>query len=374
MDVVKGSQIIVIGAGPAGLGVAIGLAHQGMAVIVLEQQKILGSIRRGETIRADRSMEEILGPGFFDHIAIRRVNKRRYWSHSGQCNVDRIIKNPNIIISWPVFIHEIASIAERSGVHIITDCQVERLIEQPGGIQDVVAKTNRGSEVFPASTVFSCGGCFDPVFRQLGSSRAGIDMAILKYLVKGYTGPDDRLEYHFHLCPAGLIVGAMFPRGQGEAEFILLNTSSKNDVKLSLNTFCNDHPAFARLLNGIEVSYELHSSIPMGGMLYPFSPRPGLVMVGDVLGHVQARGGSGIRVSFLIGYTAGTLAANVVRAGGWSEENRTKFEKALIANPQVRSLRLHNFVYSRLRKLFFSTLRTPEDMDRRWPLLEVALR
>jgi hypothetical protein len=63
-----------------------------------------------------------------------------------------------------------------------------------------------------------------------------------------------------------------------------------------------------------------------------------------------------------------------MRAGGWSEENRIKFEKALVANPQVRSLRLHNLVYSRLRKLLFSNLRTPEDMDRRWPLLEVALR
>ena len=83
----------------------------------------------------------------------------------------------------------------------------------------------------------------------------------------------------------------------------------------------------------------------MGGMLYPFSPRQGLVMAGDALGHVQARGGSGIKTSFLIGYTAGSLAADVMRSGGWTQGNRKKFEKTIKYNPHVRSLRLHNLIF-----------------------------
>jgi flavin-dependent dehydrogenase len=97
-------------------------------------------------------------------------------------------------------------------------------------------------------------------------------------------------------------------------------------------------------------------------------------MAGDALGHVQARGGSGIRTSFLIGHAAGTLAADVIHSGGWSEDKMKRFEHLMRTHPYVRSLRLHNFLYSNLRSRIFGLVDTAEEMDKKWNILKVALR
>jgi flavin-dependent dehydrogenase len=342
-------------------------------VTVLEQQDHIGSIRRGETIRYNRDMEEILGKGFFDRIVRWKISKRRYYSHSGRCHVDRTISNPNIIFNWPDFIEALAEKAEESGVRIQTDSPAVRLIEKGGRVEGVLVNAEGKTEEFMAATVLSCGGCDDPASKHVGLVRAETDKQASKMLVRGYRGPEDRLEYHFHVGARGLVVGAIFPRGEGEAEFILLNTIGSGDM-LSFVEFSRVHPIFGGMLDGTEAFYMMETCVPMGGMLYPFSPRLGLIMAGDALGHVQARGGSGIRTSFLIGYTAGTLAAEVIRSGPWTEEKRLEFEKAMRNHPHVKSLRLHNLIFSNLRYRIFKGIRNPEDMDRFWPLLKVALR
>lgn len=365
---------VIIGAGPAGLGASIGLARKGIAVTVIEQQEELGSVRRGETIRADMHMEEILGHGFFERIAIRKVNQRRYISHTGKCQIERVIKNPNIIFSWPVLINEIAGLAEKSGVRFLTGLTVTSLVERSGIVGGVMASKNGVAEEFPADAVISCGGFNDPASHHIRQDRSGIDRVVTKRLVRGYTGQETHLEYHFHIKPTGMVVGTMFPRGKGEAEFILLDTSMGNHVQPAFDEFSHFHLEFGRLLKGTQTFYELETWIPMGGMLYPFSPRQGLVMAGDALGHVQARGGSGIKTSFLIGHAAGSLAADVMRSGGWTKDNRKKFEKTIKDNSHVRSLRLHNLIFSNLRTRIFTCISSPEDMDRKWPILQIALR
>lgn len=374
MNVTSHLNAVIIGAGPAGLGASIGLARKGIGVTVIEQQEKLGSVRQGETIRADMHMEDILGHGFFERIAIRKVHQRRYFSHTGKCHIDRAIKNPNIIFSWPDLINEIAGLAGNSGVRLLTGLPVTALIEHLGIVGGVMASKNGVAQEFLADTVISCGGCYDPASHHIKQDRSGIDKAVTKRLVKGYTGQERQLEYHFHIKPTGLVVGTMFPRGKGEAEFILLDTSRENHVQPDFDEFSHFHPDFGRLLDGTQTFYELETCIPMGGMLYPFSPRQGLVMAGDALGHVQARGGSGIKTSFLIGYAAGSLAAEVMHSGGWTQGNRKKYEKTIKDHVHVRSLRLHNLIFSNLRTRIFQCISSPEDMDKKWPILQIALR
>jgi flavin-dependent dehydrogenase len=374
MNAISNLNAVIIGAGPAGLGASIGLARKGIAVTVIEQQEKLGSVRRGETIRADMHMEEILGHGFFERIAIREVYQRRYFSHTGKCQIERAIKNPNIIFSWPDLINEIASMAGNSGVRFLTGLHVTALIEHSGIVNGVMASKNGAAQEFLAGSVISCGGCYDPASHHIRQDRRGIDRAVTKRLVRGYTGQERQLEYHFHIKSTGLVVGAMFPRGGGEAEFILLDTSRGNHIQPAYDEFCHFHPEFGKLLDGTQTFYELETCIPMGGMLYPFSPRQGLVLAGDALGHVQARGGSGIKTSFLIGYAAGSLVADVMNSGGWTQGNRKKFEKNIKDHSHVRSLRLHNLIFSNLRSRIFGCINSPEDMDKKWPILQIALR
>jgi flavin-dependent dehydrogenase len=370
------SEAVVVGAGPAGLGTALGLAREGIQVIVLEKQDRVGTARRGETIRFNRDMDTILGGGFFEKQTIRKISRRTYFSHTGLCSVDRTISNPNLIISWPDFMQAMAEVVTAAGVKIWTAANVLDFIRPERQVRGVRAMVSGfADEEIPARAVFSCGGHDDPASRLLCFNREGIDLPIHKQIVQGFEGPDDRLQYHFHVGPDALAVGAVFPRGNKEAEVMLMGLPRYGKVtRLSFEAYCEAHPRFAENLKNTGTTYAQTTVIPMGGMITPFCPRPGLVMAGDALGHVQARGGSGIRTSFLIGYAVGRLGAVAIKSGEWDQETSEIFEKAIARSPEVRGLKLHNFIYSRVRARIFGKIETPGDMDAKWNLLKMALR
>jgi flavin-dependent dehydrogenase len=373
--------VIVIGAGPAGLGAALSLRREGIDVTVLEALDEIGLHARGETIRFSPEMEALIYPGFFNKQARHRVNKRRYYSHTEKKHIDRTISTENLIIHWASFMNDIADIVRKAGAEIRTGVKVTALIEEHSVIKGVKIKKADAEEALYADTVFSCGGINDPGSLHIGLDRTKIDLPIHKRLVRNFEGHQDRLEYYFDVEPGGVPgVGCIFPRGNKEAEILLTPFTSlaKNDnpasqVKNFVDGFAERHQVFKKCIEGSETYYSLNTLVPMGGVLTSFAPRPGLVMAGDALGHVEARGGSGIRASFLLGYSSGKYSAPVIRSGEWTPEKMHSFEEQMKNDPQMKLLKKHALVYGTARRMIFKRLNTPEKMDSWWFVLKVLL-
>jgi flavin-dependent dehydrogenase len=359
----KNKKAVVIGAGPAGLGAALALARAGIEVDIFEKQQDLGRQRRGETIRFSPEMEALLGNGFFESQTIHRVNKRRYYSHSGKRFVDRTISEYNLIIEWQNLIKGIAGKAEESGARIHTGTEVEGIIIEKGSARGVKVSREDSS----ADAIFSCGGIDDPVSSLIGIDRSKMDRPAAKWLLSNYGGPEDRLEYHFHAEAGRLAAGCIFPRGKAEAEIIILGMSG--NWLPALEEFCGYHRVFSERIKGSIVEYSLRTLIPMGGMITECMPAKGLFAAGDALGHVQARGGSGIRTSFLIAYACGAAGAHALKYGDWD-----RAAAVIRKNPQLKSLKMHNLIYSKARQLMFRPAASEKRMDFMWPLLSSALR
>lgn len=374
------NSAVVIGAGPAGLGAAIALARQGLKVTVLEKEAEIGVNRRGETIRFHQGMEDRLYKGFFAEQTIHRINQRTYYSHTGKKKADRQISTWNLIIEYPRFVQTLAKVAREAGVEIITSAPVERLEKTDARVRAAIA----GGKEYAADIFFTAGGHKDPAVQAARSTHATMDIPIRKYLVKNYAGRDTHLEYFFHVDETYPAICAIFPRGRGEAEVLymfLTDSAAKKQKELdfrrianTIDDFENLHPVFGEKLRGAERYYETNTLIPMGDIGNEVLPLSNLIVAGDAVGQVEARGGSGIRSSFMMGYLSAETAVQTLLRENFSAQSQSAFRKAVLDSEQMHELKDLNLKFGIPRRLFFSTVTSPGAMDTFWFALEFFMR
>lgn len=374
------STAIVIGAGPAGIGAALALARQGIKVTLIEKEAEIGINRRGETIRFHQGMEDKLYKGFFAEQTIHRINQRTYYSHTGKKKADRQISTWNLIIEYPRFVQALAKVAADAGVEILKSMPLERMNKEDGLVKSVVA----GGKEFVADIFFSTAGHKDTALDTTKRAQSKMDIPIRKYLVKNYAGRDTHLEYFFHVDETYPAICAIFPRGNREAEILymfLTDSASKPpkevDFKIIsgiIDNFETLHPVFGEKLRGAERYYETNTLIPMGNIGSEVLPMPNLIVAGDAVGQVEARGGSGIRSSFMMGYLSGETAVQNLLRENFSAQSQSAFRKAVLDSEQMHELKDLNLKFGIPRRSFFSTVTSPAAMDMFWFGLEFFMR
>lgn len=377
-------KAVVVGAGPAGLGAALALARQGVQVTVLEKESVIGVNRRGETIRFHQGMEDLLYKGFFDEQAIHRINQRTYYSHTGNKKADRKISTWNLIIEYPRFVQTLARVAREAGVEILTSAPVERYNRNAGKISSVTASVNGAAREFAADLFFAAAGHNDPSVQKEKRVASRLDIPIRKYLVRNYKDRDTHLEYFFHVDETYPAIAAIFPRGNREAEVLymfLTDAAQKPEkptdlkkVAAIIDSFEITHPVFAEKLRGSERYYETNTLIPMGDVGQDILPYENLVVVGDSAGHVEGRGGSGIRSSFMMGHLSAEAALKTLLAENFSAEAQKQFKKLVLESEQMHELKDLNLKFGLPRRAFFGTVTSPGAMDLFWFALEFFMR
>src|SRR5262245_28119795 len=143
-------DVVIVGAGAAGLTAAIGLARAGFAAAVVEAAPFAGAENWSGCVYFCENLAhpDILGPEGVEALAWeRRLVERGFFATYGQGLLGMTYRDPAAFrhcytVLRPIFDHHLAQLAARFGVAILNETTAESLIRDGGRVIGVA--TQRG--------------------------------------------------------------------------------------------------------------------------------------------------------------------------------------------------------------------------------------
>jgi electron transfer flavoprotein-quinone oxidoreductase len=327
-------DVIVVGAGLAGLAAAYTLAKTGREVLVIERGTVAGSKNVSGGRLYSYALEQI-EPGLTAQARLERaVTREQIMLLDGDRAVTLEYSDPAYAHQPPqsytvlraVFDEWFAERVEAEGAIIAAGVQVDGLMEEDGRVVGVVA----GGDEMRARVIVAADGV-NSLLAQKAGLRPDLTPHEIGVGIKEVIAlPAQTIESRFHLSPdegaARMILGGS--RGVNGGAFLYTNRESVSlgcvflparlaEERVAVHELFQDiktHPAIAALIEGGQtVEYGAHL-VPEAGWRHVPQPlhRPGLLVAGDAAGLVINQGYTirGMDLALL----SGLAAANAIKA------------------------------------------------------------
>jgi len=323
------TDILVIGAGPAGSTAAKHAAIGGASVIVIDKKSEIGSPKRcAEGVSKDGLKKLGIEPS--PRWVTKEATGVRMVSPNGTAVnlTDEKVKLPEAgyILERKVFDKHMAMDAGRAGAKIMVKTLATGLRREED--QVVVTVENMGEELeIKAKIVIAADGPESRVGRWAGLKTAlkpkNMESCAQFEMAGVEMAEPDCIEFHFgSVAPGGY--AWIFPKGDDIA-----------NVGLGVLTTITDKTAYQHLLEFVESNpatknaqpVELNvGGDPVGGLLKKMVA-DNVLVTGDAASMVNPLTGGGIISGMLGGRIAGQVAAQAVSDGDYSHKNLKVYEK-----------------------------------------------
>jgi len=224
-------DVVIVGAGPAGITAAIALAKADIPVLVIEGGVFPGAENWSGAVYFTENLAQpdVLGPQAVAKSAYERpVTKRGACIYNGHSMVGLNYRNPSTFANCytvlrPTYDHYLAELAESFGATILTETTVDSLLRDECG-RIIGVHTDRGS--IYADVVFLAEGDASHLVAKEGYERCKDPGAphFLQGIAEVIELAPDEIERRFNL-----------PRGEGAAFEIILRNGSIHNRQVNLN-------------------------------------------------------------------------------------------------------------------------------------------
>ena len=349
------TDVIVVGAGPAGSCAAIAAAQAGKRVVLIERGPFPGSKNMYGGVIYPRILDELI-PGWFEHAPIQRWVVRRstmVLSDTGALNIDYRSN------AWgqapyngatayrPDFDNWLAQQAVAAGAELICSTTVTGLLRDPQG-RITGIKTDRPDGDLTASVVIACDGVNSFIAKEAGLYKnvdaSNYTLGVKETLSLPKSVIDERFGVRDNQGVDIEILGGTSGVNGGGFIYTNLDTIALGVVlklpKLSAQkkrpeeiiAELKRHPAIAPLIEGAEViEYSAHV-IPEAGLdMMPKMAADGLLVAGDAAALCLAAGIwlEGVNFAMASGMYAGQSAAQAITAGDTTASGLRSYTKKL---------------------------------------------
>ena len=390
---------IFVGAGPSGLTGAISAARRGKKCLIIEKKSSLEQHPRGETLRLRPILDDILGEGVMESLAVAKTALIEYFAPEPE-KVERIaftMHADNVSFHWDAFMKAFQKQIDSLGIDLLMSTEVIDVVNDGDCVVGVVYRDADGREVTEkADVVFASDGHQSIVGRKAGVDYQSMYFPIIKGMYKNATF--DTPGFKFFLIPAGSMtfapdfppaVAFLFPRDENNCEsavLVMANSAEKlgyeipsqQELMRVWKLMIRQYPFFSDMLKDATEEICEASMIPMTGPLSDFIPRKGVVLLGDAAGFIEVSGGSGLVSSmesarFWVDMIVEEQNRTRDSEGIWQEQTVQNMTEAFILSPIYRHIKANADRNVAGFETLFVELRTSEQIIRNWELVKAAL-
>ena len=351
------TDIIVVGAGPAGSCAAIAAAKAGKRVVLIERGPFPGSKNMYGGVIYPRILDELI-PDWYEHAPIQRWVVRRstmLLSDTGALNIDYRSN------AWgqapyngattyrPDFDNWLAQQAVAAGAELICSTTVTGLLRDAQGRITGIT-TDRPDGDLTASVVIACDGVNSFLAKEAGLYKkvdaSNYTLGVKETLSLPKSVIDERFGVRDNQGVDIEILGGTSGINGGGFLYTNLDTIALGVVlklpKLSAQkkrpeeiiAELKRHPAIAPLIEGAEVTEYSAHVIPEAGLdMMPTMVADGLLIAGDAAALCLAAGIwlEGVNFAMASGMYAGEAAAKAIQSGNTSASGLQSYTKKLNA-------------------------------------------
>lgn len=308
-------DVVIVGAGPAGLLAATSCAEAGLDVLVLEEHARIGEPTHCTGILSLESTDLVKIP---DDIVLHRLTRAAVVGPGGSraevaWNGD---KEPILVIDRAEFDRRLAEEARAAGAMLKLATRVDRVSTHPRSVEVVAG----GARVEAKLLILACGVSY-ALQRQLDLPLPSQVVHTAQIEVAAEAATDVELHFGARVAPGGFAWVAPVTRDGRPA--LKIGVMANGDAGAYLQSFLARQAIRARL--SAPTSAPVRRLLPIGAAPRTYAAR--VLVAGDAAGLTKPTTGGGIFYSLLSGSIAAKTAVEAIRAGRFDESFLRRYEQ-----------------------------------------------